>query len=140
MLQNAHHAHHEDMRAIVTGIVNEDTYGGRPPNWRRKNVRKRISERVSFQENNGFRPIGPKTGHEVGGGNRQPTFDTDAFSFEFPDSLHTIPADDGRSEGYTRLGTLRQIPGLDLRGPGVEPAAVPRHQGGQRPGRHVRVR
>ena len=103
VLQNATHAHHEDMRAIVTSIVNEDTYGGRPPNWRRKNVRKRISERVSFQENNGFRPIGPKTGHEVGGGNRQPTFDTDAFSFEFPDSLHTIPADDGRSEGYTRL-------------------------------------
>ncbi len=103
VLQNAHHSHHQEMRAVVTNIVNEETYGGRPPNWQRKNVRKRISERISFQQNNGFRPIGPKTGHEVGGANREPTFDTDAFSFEFADCLHTIPADDGRSENYRAL-------------------------------------
>ena len=100
VLQNATHVHVEDMREVVRRIVNEAEWGNRAPNWRRRNIRKLISERVSFQENNGFRPIGPKTGHVVGGGHREPTFDVDAFAFEFPDSLHTIPADDGSTKNY----------------------------------------
>ena len=100
VLQNADHCHEEDMREVIRRIVNDAAYGNRVPNWQRRNVRKLISERVSFQENNGFRPIGPKTGHVVGGGHREPTFDVDAFSSEYPDSLHTIPADDGSMKNY----------------------------------------
>ncbi len=103
VLQNAHHAHHDNMRQIVHHIVDIDTHRGRvPPNWSRKNVRKRISENVSYSEKD-FRPIGPKTGHETGGGHREATFDVDAFSLAFPNSLHTIPADDGHSENYFLL-------------------------------------
>ena len=100
VLQNATHVHVEDMREVVRRIVNEAEWGNRVPNWRRRNIRKLISERVSFQENNGFRPIGSKTGHSVGGGQKEATFDVDAFAFEFPDSLHTIPADDGSTKNY----------------------------------------
>ena len=100
VLQNATHVHVEDMREVVRRIVNEAERGNRVPNWRRRNIRKLISERVSFQENNGFRPIGSKTGHSVGGGHKEATFDVDAFAFEFPDSLHTIPADDGSTKNY----------------------------------------
>ncbi len=100
VLQNADHCHAEDMREVIRRVVNEAAYGNRVPNWQRRNVRKLISERVSFQENNGFRPIGPRTGHVVGGGHREPTFDVDAFSAEYPESLHTIPADDGSMKNH----------------------------------------
>ena len=103
VLQNGHHAHHDNMREIVHQIVDIESHGGQvPPNWSRKNVRKRISENISYSEKE-FRPIGPKTGHETGEGHKEATFDTDAFAFEFADCLHTIPADDGRSENYHRL-------------------------------------
>ena len=103
VLQNGHHAHHDNMREIVRHIVDIDTHrGSNPPNWSRKNVRKRISENIAYSEKD-FRPIGPKTGHETGGGHKEANFDIDAFGFEFADCLHTIPADDGRSENYYPL-------------------------------------
>ncbi len=108
VFQTPTHSHVEDMREAIRRIVNVEIYGNGVPNWSRRNVRKLISERVSFQENNGFRPIGPKTGHSVGGGHREATFDVDAFSFEYPDSLHTIPADDGASKNYRMLESYDQ--------------------------------
>ena len=101
VLQNAHHAHLSNMREVVNQILLDERQG-RPVNWSRKNVRKRISENISYSEKE-FRPIGPQTANSTAGGNRVATFDTDAFSTEFPDCLHTIPADDGRSENYRML-------------------------------------
>ena len=102
-LQNAHHAHHENMREIVRHIVDLDTQRGKlPANWTRRNVRKRISENIAYAEKE-FRPLGPPTGHTAGGGGREATFDINAFDSEFGDCTHTVPADDGRSENYRAL-------------------------------------
>ena len=99
VLQSPTHAHIEDMREVVRRIVNVETYGGGIPNWTRRHVRKMISERVSFNEQD-WRPLGPKTGHSTGGGHKEASFDVDAFAHEYPDALHTIPADDGHVEDY----------------------------------------
>ncbi len=85
------HEHTEDMRRVVHWITGLDDS---PPDWRRKNVRKLIAERVSGNEAD-WRPLGPKTEHSTAGGNREATFDVGEFEFEFRDCLHTIPADDG---------------------------------------------
>ena len=99
VLQTATHAHLEDMREVIRRIVNVERYGGGVPDWRRSHVRKLISERVSYNEQD-WRPLGPKTGSSTGGGHREAGFDVDAFEFEFRDSLHTIPADDGHVENH----------------------------------------
>ena len=97
VLQNATHAHVDDMREVVKAIADSYRvkYHGDLPNWSRKNVRKEISERVANNEQD-FRPLGPRThtGHYSAGSAREATFDVEAFSFEFPDTLHTIPAGD----------------------------------------------
>ena len=96
-LRNSTHVHIEDMREVIRQVVNASG----PPDWRRRHVRKLISERVSYNEQE-YRPLGPKTGHSTGGGHREATFDVDAFAFEHPDALHTIPGDDGHFENYQR--------------------------------------
>ncbi|MCY4559085.1 MAG: ParB/RepB/Spo0J family partition protein [Chloroflexi bacterium] len=103
-LQGPDCVHEDEMQDVIRKIVNVENYndGGRA-DWRRRNVRKMISETVSFVENRSFRPIGPRTGHEIGRGNGEPTFDVDAFSAAHPHRLHTIPADDGASENYRLL-------------------------------------
>ena len=88
VLQSPTHAHVEDMRSVVGRIVRRD---GAPPDWRRRTVRKMISETVSYNEKD-WRPIGAPTSHKTGGGYKVVTFDTDAFAHEFGDSLHTVPA------------------------------------------------
>ena len=88
VLQSPTHAHVADMRAVVGRIVRRD---GAPPDWRRRTVRKMISEAVSYNEKD-WRPIGAPTSHKTGGGHKVATFDTDAFAHEFADSLHTVPA------------------------------------------------
>ena len=50
VLQNATHAHVDDMREVIRRIVNVEIYGGGVPNWTRRHVRKLISERVSYNE------------------------------------------------------------------------------------------
>ena len=97
VLQNATHVHRDDMQHVVRAIADSTQvrYYGGLPNWSRKNVRKEISDRVANNEQD-FRPIGPRThtGHYSAGSAREATFDVEAFSFEFPDALHTIPAGD----------------------------------------------
>ena len=99
VLQNATHAHLGDMREVIRRIVNVERLGGGVPDWRRSHVRKLISESVSYNEQD-WRPLGPKTGSSTGGGHREATFDVDAFEFEFRDSVHTVPADDGHVENH----------------------------------------
>ena len=97
VLQNATHVHLDDMQHVVKAIADSTQvrYYGGLPNWSRKNVRKEISERVASNEQD-FRPIGPRiyTPDYAAGSAREATFDVEAFSFEFPDALHTIPAGD----------------------------------------------
>ena len=97
VLQNATHVHLDDMQHVVKAIAdsNQVRYYGGLPNWSRKNVKKEISERVASNEQD-FRPLGPRThtGHYSAGSAREATFDVEAFSFEFPDTLHTVPAGD----------------------------------------------
>ena len=88
VLQSPTHAHVADMRAVVGRIVSRD---GAPPDWRRRKVRKMISEAVSYNEKD-WRPIGAPTSHKTCGGHKVATFDTEAFGHEFADSLHTVPA------------------------------------------------
>ena len=110
VLQNADHAHTEDMRAIVDQIVNP--YYGRsgPPDWSRRNVRAKIADRVSYNETD-YRPLGPRPQHSTAGAAREASFDVDSFTAERPHKLHTIPVGvfDGEStEGKydeTRLWT-----------------------------------
>ena len=60
VLQNADHAHTEDMQGIVDGIVNPPYYARKGlPDWRRSNVRRAISERVAYNETD-YRPLGPQ--------------------------------------------------------------------------------
>ena len=99
VLQNADHSHEEDMRAVIESIANSYgvQYRGELPNWSRKNVRSKISERVAANEAD-FRPLGPNPGSPgqyQQGAARESSFDIAAFSSEFADSLHTIPAGDG---------------------------------------------
>ena len=100
VLQNADHAHTEDMRAVIKSITEgyRVKYEGASPNWTRRNVRKEISERVGKNEQD-FRPIGPRIGSMAGsyaaGDVREAAFDVEAFCAELPDTLHTIPARDG---------------------------------------------
>ena len=99
VLQNGTHGHLDDMRAVVTAIAHSSRveYHGDLPNWSRKNVRKVISDIVAGNEQD-FRPLGPRlanVGHFQQGAARESTFDVEAFSFEYPNSLHTIPAGDG---------------------------------------------
>ena len=97
VLQNATHVHLDDMQHVVKAIADSYRvkYHGDLPNWSRKNVKKEISERVASNEQD-FRPLGPRThtGYHSAGSAREATFDVEAFSFEFPDTLHTVPADD----------------------------------------------
>ena len=97
VLQNATHVHLDDMQHVVKAIADSTQvrYYGGLPNWSRKNVKKEISERVASNEQD-FRPLGPRThtGHYSAGSAREATFDVEAFSFEFPDTLHTVPAGD----------------------------------------------
>ena len=99
VFQSATHQHTEDMQEVVRRIVNVETYGGSAPDWRRRRVRKMISEAVSYNEKD-WRPLGPRTAHSTGGGHREVAFDRDDFVWEHRDSLHTIPADDGHVENY----------------------------------------
>ena len=99
VLQNATHAHVEDMRQVIRRIVSVEMYGGGVPNWTRRHVRKLISEGVSYNELD-WRPLGAKTGPATGGGNKEASFNVDEFSHEFADALHTVPADDGHVENY----------------------------------------
>ena len=107
VLQNADHAHTEDMQGIVDGIVNPPYYARKGlPDWRRSNVRRAISERVAYNETD-YRPLGPQTGYGTAGGAREATFDVDTFATERPDALHTIPCSDGADEKHegSRLWT-----------------------------------
>ena len=99
VLQNATHAHVDDMREVIRRIVNDEIYGRGVPNWTRRHVRKLISERVSYNEQD-WRPLGAKTGQAVAGGHKEASFNLEEFSHEFADSLHTVPADDGHVENY----------------------------------------
>ena len=92
VLQNADHCHAEDMQAVINGIVKayRVVYQGEPPNWSRRNVRQLIATQVSSNEAD-FRPLGPYSGGTAGAA-RKATFDVAAFSSEFTDTLHTIPA------------------------------------------------
>ena len=55
-----------------------------------------------------YRPLGPQTSHSVAGGNKECTFDIQAFQQEYPTALHTIPPDEatdrygGHSNTYER--------------------------------------
>ena len=99
VFQSVTHQHTEDMLDVVRRIVNVETYEGSVPDWRRRRVRKIISEAVSHNEKD-WRPLGPPTAHSTGGGHREVAFDRDDFVWEYRDSLHTIPADDGHVENY----------------------------------------
>ena len=99
VFRSATHEHTEDMREVIRRIVNVETYGGGVPNWKRRHVRKLISERVSYNEQD-WRPLGAKTGQATGGGNKEASFNVEEFSHEFSDLLHTVPADDGQIEAY----------------------------------------
>ena len=99
VLQNATHAHVEDMRQVIRHIVYVEMYGGGVPNWTRRHVRKLISETVSYNEQD-WRPLGAKTVQATGGGHKEASFNVDEFSHEFADALHTVPADDGHVENY----------------------------------------
>ena len=99
VFQSATHQHTEDMWEVIRRILNVETFGGGVPDWRRRHVRKMISEAVSYNEKE-WRPLGAPTAHSTGGGNRVATFDRDDFVWEHRDSLHTIPADDGHVENY----------------------------------------
>ena len=101
VFQTATHQHTEDMQDVIRRIVNVETYGGGIPDWRRRHVRKMVSEAVSYNEKD-WRPLGPPTAHSTGGGSREAVFDRDDFVWEHSDSLHTIPADDGHVEDYRR--------------------------------------
>ena len=99
VFQSATHQHTEDMQEVIRRIVSVETHGGNVPDWRRRHVRKTIAEAVSYNEKD-WRPLGPPTAHSTGGGHREATFDRDDFVWEYRDSLHTIPADDGHVENY----------------------------------------
>ena len=99
VFQTATHQHTEDMQEVIRRIVNVETYGGGVPDWRRRHVRKMISEAVSYNEKE-WRPLGLPTAHSTGGGRREAAFDRDEFVWEYRDNLHTIPADDGHIENY----------------------------------------
>ena len=103
VLQNADHAHTDDMQGIVEGIVNPYYARQGLPDWRRSNVRRAISERVAYNETD-YRPLGPRTGHGTAGAAREATFDVDAFATERPEALHSIPCPDEKHEG-SRLWT-----------------------------------
>ena len=101
VLQNADHAHTDDMRTTIEGIVNPYYARQGLPDWRRSNVRRAISERVAYNETD-YRPLGPGSGHGTAGAAREATFDVDTFATERPDTLHTIPTaavPDGKHEG-----------------------------------------
>ena len=97
VLQNADHAHIDDMRAVISAITNNYrvVHQGQPANWSRKNVRQEIAERVANNEQD-FRPLGRREAGMPGlnGASRETTFDIEAFSQDRPDTLHTIPAGD----------------------------------------------
>ena len=97
VLQNADHAHVDDMRAVISAITNNYRVvrQGQPANWSRKNVRSEIAERVAGNEQD-FRPLGRREAGMPGlnGASRETTFDIEAFSQDRPDTLHTIPAGD----------------------------------------------
>ena len=97
VLQNADHCHADDMRAVISAIINIPSvlYSGAPANWGRKNVMQQISERVASNEQD-FRPLGRREAGMpgMGGAAREATFDIEAFSRERRDTLHTIPAGD----------------------------------------------
>ena len=97
VLQNADHAHVDDMQAVISAITNNYrvAHQGALPNWSRKNVRLEIAERVANNEQD-FRPLGRREAGMPGlaGAVRETTFDIEAFSQERPDAIHTIPAGD----------------------------------------------
>ncbi len=98
VLQNADHAHIEDMQDVVQGIVS--THGRKgAPDWSRRHVRRLIANRVSYNEGD-FRPLGPRPIHHHSGASREATFDTATFAQQLPDTLHTIPAANSLDEHY----------------------------------------
>ena len=98
VLQNADHAHIDDMRDVVRQITNTHGRSG-APDWGRRHVRKLISERVAINEAD-FRPLGPRPQFHRYGASREPAFDIAPFSAELPKTLHTIPADDDYEGDY----------------------------------------
>ena len=92
VLQNADHAHAEDMRRVVDQIAATSGRQG-APDWSRRHVRQLICERVAYNESD-FRPLGPRPRQFVAGAAREAAFDVNAFSAERPQTLHTIPAED----------------------------------------------
>ena len=111
VLQNADHAHVDDMRTTIEDIVNPYYARQGLPDWRRSNVRRAISERVAYNETD-YRPLGPRTGHGTAGAAREATFDVDTFATERPDTLHTIPDRDGRDENEGSRVWTRTVPGF----------------------------
>ena len=72
VLQNAHHAHHEDMRAIVTSIVPTRTPTAVEPSQLAQEERAQTDLRAGVLpgKQGGFRPIGPK--YRSRSGRREP--------------------------------------------------------------------
>ena len=99
VFQTATHQHTEDMQDVIRRIVNVETHGGGVPDWRRKHVRKMIAEAVCYNEKD-WRPTGPPIAYSPGGGRREVAFNVDEFVWEYRDSQHTIPEDDGHIEDY----------------------------------------
>ena len=98
VLQNADHAHVEDMQYVVRDIVG--TYGRKgAPDWSRRHVRRLIASGVSHNEAD-FRPLGPRPIHHYSGAAREATFDTATFAQQLPDTLHTIPAANSLDDHY----------------------------------------
>ena len=102
VLQNSGHAHTEEMRRVVKQIAN--TWGSQgAPDWSRRHVRQLIYDTVAYNETD-FRPLGPRPKVFKAGAAREATFDVEVFSAERPETLHTIPAEDGTGEKYEASG------------------------------------
>lgn len=105
VLQNADHAHTDDMQSVVNSITSRYTRSG-PPDWTRRKVRDHIGNRVTYNDKE-YRPLGPRPGYAPAGAGREATFDVDAFAAEHPDQLYTIPASNGYGANHdsSRLWT-----------------------------------
>lgn len=106
VLQSADHAHSEDMQGIVAKITNPTPWEAHPapPDWTRRNVRLRISERVAYNEKD-YRPMEPKPEQATAGATREPTFDVEAFMSAHQETqFHRIPVG-GTTDTPGRLWT-----------------------------------
>ena len=100
------HIHEKDLGLIIKDISSVEGWRG-SPDWRQSNVRRKLYERVSYNEDD-FRPLGPRGKSFMSGGHREAGFDVDAFAKEFADSLHTIPG--GGDNDESRLWTCAVKP------------------------------